>query len=82
MGSPLKDLQSSTCSVTTQIQRLTTYARANCPCGTAEVHFTLVQSVACQGLRTAISGGPINIKVDNSGFIDFSKNPVEAMGPC
>jgi len=37
----------------------------------------LVQSVACQGLRTAISGGPINIKVDNSGCIDFSKNPVE-----
>jgi len=28
MGSPLKDLQSSTCSVTTQIQRLTTYAAA------------------------------------------------------
>jgi len=37
----------------------------------------LVQSVASQGLRTAISGGPINIKVDNSGCIDFSKNPVE-----
>jgi len=37
----------------------------------------LVQGVASQGLRTAISGGPINIKVDNSGFIDFSKNPVE-----
>jgi len=37
----------------------------------------LVQSVATQGLRTAISGGPINIKVDNSGCIDFSKNPVE-----
>jgi len=27
----------------------------------------LVQSVATQGLRTAISGGPININVDNSG---------------
>jgi len=37
----------------------------------------LVQSVASQGLRAAISGGPINIKVDNSGCIDFSKNPVE-----
>jgi len=37
----------------------------------------LVQSKATQGLRTAISGGPINIKVDNSGCIDFSKNPVE-----
>jgi len=33
--------------------------------------------VATQGLRTAISGGPINIKVDNSGCIDFSKSPVE-----
>jgi len=37
----------------------------------------LVQSVATQWLQTAISGGPINIKVDNSGCIDFSKNPVE-----
>jgi len=37
----------------------------------------LVQSVATAGLRTAISGGPINIKVDNSGCIDFSKNPAE-----
>jgi len=37
----------------------------------------LVQSVATQGLRTAISGRPINIKVDNSGCIDFFKNPVE-----
>jgi len=37
----------------------------------------LVQSVASQGLQTAISGGPINIKVDNSGCIDFSKKPVE-----
>jgi len=37
----------------------------------------LVQSVASQDLRTAISGEPINIKVDNSGRIDFSKNPVE-----
>jgi len=37
----------------------------------------LVQGVASQRLRTAISGGPINIKVDNSGCIDFSKNPVE-----
>jgi len=37
----------------------------------------LVQSVATQGLRTAISGGPINIKVDNSVCIDFLKNPVE-----
>ena len=36
-----------------------------------------MQSVASQGLRTAISGGPINIKVDNSGCIDFCKNPVE-----
>ena len=34
----------------------------------------LVQSVASQGLRTAISGGPSNIKVYNSGCIDFSKN--------
>jgi len=40
-GFPAEDLQSSTCSVATQIQRLTTYARANCPWGTAEVHFTL-----------------------------------------
>jgi len=37
----------------------------------------LVQSVSSQGLRTAISGRPINIKVDNSGRIDCSKNPVE-----
>jgi len=37
----------------------------------------LVQSVASQGLRTAISNGPINIKVDNSGCVDFSKNPVK-----
>jgi len=37
----------------------------------------IVQGVASQGLRSAISGGPINIKVDNSGCIDFSKNPVE-----
>jgi len=37
----------------------------------------LVQSVASQGLRTAISEGPINIKVDNSGCFDFSKNPIE-----
>jgi len=37
----------------------------------------LVQSVASQGLRTPISGEPISIKVDNSGCIDFSKNPVE-----
>jgi len=37
----------------------------------------LVQSVASQGLRTAISGGPINITVDNSGCIAFSKSPVE-----
>jgi len=34
----------------------------------------LVQGVASQGLRTAISGGPSNIKVYNSGCIDFSKN--------
>jgi len=40
MGSLLKDIQTSTCSVTTQLRRLTTYARANCPWGTAEVHFT------------------------------------------
>jgi len=37
----------------------------------------LVQRVASQGRRTKISGGPINIKVDNSGCIDFYKNPVE-----
>jgi len=37
----------------------------------------LLQRVASQGLRTAISGGPINIKVENSGCIDFSKNLVE-----
>jgi len=37
----------------------------------------LVQSVASQGLRTSISGGPINIKVYNSGCIDFSNSPVE-----
>jgi len=37
----------------------------------------LVQSVASPGRRSAISGGPINIKVDNSGCIDVSKNPVE-----
>ena len=37
----------------------------------------LLQSVASQGLRTAISGGPINIKVEKSGCIDFSKIPVE-----
>jgi len=37
----------------------------------------LLQSVTSQGLRTAISGGPINIKVDNSGCIEFSKKPVE-----
>jgi len=37
----------------------------------------LVKSVASQGLRTSISGRPININVDNSGCIDFSKNPVE-----
>jgi len=36
-----------------------------------------VQIVGSQGLRAGISGGPINIKVDNSGCIDFSKNPVE-----
>jgi len=39
----------------------------------------LVQSVASQGLRTAISDGPMNIKVDNSGCIDSSKNPVGHM---
>jgi len=37
----------------------------------------LVQSLASQGLRTAISGGPINIKVDTSWCIDFSKNTVD-----
>jgi len=37
----------------------------------------LVQNVASQGLRTAISGGPININVDDSGRIDFSNDPVE-----
>jgi len=37
----------------------------------------LVKRVASQGLRTAISGGLINIKVDNSGRNDFSKNAVE-----
>jgi len=36
-----------------------------------------VQGLASHGLRMAISVGPINIKVDNSGCIDFSKNPVE-----
>jgi len=40
-------------------------------------HNKLVQSMASQGLRTAILGGPINIKVEDSGCIDFSKNPVE-----
>jgi len=40
----------------------------------------LMQGVDSQGLRTAISGGPIIIKVDNSGCIDFSKNPVEHKG--
>jgi len=40
-GSPPKDLQTGTCSVTRQIQRLTTYPRASCPWGTAELHFTL-----------------------------------------
>jgi len=37
----------------------------------------LLRSVASQGLRTATSGGPINIKVDNSWCIDFFKNPVD-----
>jgi len=37
----------------------------------------LVQSVASQGLQTATSGGPINIKVDNSDCTDFSKHPVD-----
>jgi len=37
----------------------------------------LVQSVASQGLQTAISGGAINIKVGNGGCIDFAKNSVE-----
>jgi len=36
-----------------------------------------VQGVVSQELLTAISGGPTDIKVDNSGCIDFSKNPVE-----
>jgi len=36
-----------------------------------------VRSLASQGLRTAISGGPINIKVDNSGCNNFSKNAVQ-----
>jgi len=35
-----------------------------------------VQNAASQALQPAISGGPINIKVDNSGCIDFSKNPM------
>ena len=39
-GSPPKDLQTRTCSGTRQIQRLTIYARATCPWGTAEAHFT------------------------------------------
>ena len=39
-GFPRKDLQTGTCSVTRQVQRLTAYARASCPWGTAEVHFT------------------------------------------
>jgi len=37
----------------------------------------LAQNVESQGLRTTISGGSINIKVDNSRCIDISKNPVE-----
>jgi len=37
----------------------------------------LAKGVACHGLRTAILAGPINIKVDNRGCIEFSKNPGE-----
>jgi len=37
----------------------------------------LLQGVSSQGLRTEISGRSINIHVDNSGRIYFSKNPVE-----
>jgi len=35
----------------------------------------LVESVAAEVLWIAISGGPINIKVDNSGCIDFTSAP-------
>jgi len=38
--------------------------------------YKLLQSLASQRLQTAISGAPINIKVDNSGCIDFSNNHV------
>jgi len=50
------------------------------PCGASKEGVwlnKLVKRVASQGLRTAISGGPIIIKIDDSGCIDFSKNPVE-----
>jgi len=51
-GSPPKDLQTRTCSVSRQIQRLTTYARASCPSGTAEVHFTgLSESIPSESVK-------------------------------
>jgi len=73
MGSPLKDLQSSTCSVTTQIQRLTTYTRANCPWGTAEVHFT----------PTADQWGPTNTRGVNAtgGTATMAHSMVERPWP-
>ena len=40
----------------------------------------LVQSAETQRLRTAISGGPINIKLDNSGCIDSGSG--EHFGRC
>jgi len=52
-GSPPKDLQTSTCSVIRQIQRLATYARASFPWGTAEVHFTAAIACLC-----ALTDGP------------------------
>jgi len=53
--------------------RLTPYEHAGVLCWPQ----AYLSPLPTQGLRTAISGGPINIKVDNSGCIDFSKNPVE-----
>jgi len=40
----------------------------------------LAQSVASQKLRISISGGPINIKLDNSGCIDSGSG--EHFGRC
>ena len=36
----------------------------------------LVQGLASQGLRKAILGRSMSIKVDNSGCVDFCKNPI------